>query len=154
MMIRMVSIVVVGLGVAAPLGARGLQEAARTSREKHSCVQRDLHTREGRLESLQALQQAALEAGSGKEWLQAQGLAKAPRLVKGIKVQAGWEAAVEVVLGRWLQSVLVGQDNKYDSKLARLEQASLDLMENNRGGLKPRAGSLAAKVEAPHLARA
>ncbi|MCJ7815140.1 MAG: chromosome segregation protein SMC [Xanthomonadales bacterium] len=126
-----------------------LQAGLRSSEERFGSAQRDLHTREGRLESLQALQQAAMEAGTGKDWLQAQGLAKAPRLVKGIKVQAGWEAAVEVVLGRWLQSVLVGKDSKYDNALAQLEQTSLDLMDNNRGGIKARTGSLAAKVEAP-----
>jgi len=126
-----------------------VQTGLQQSEERYGQVQRDLHTREGRLESLQALQQAAVEAAAGKDWLQAQGLAKAPRLVKGIKVDAGWEAAVEVVLGRWLQSVVVSRESNYGKALASLEQASLDLIEDKRGGLKPRAGSLATKVEAP-----
>jgi len=64
-------------------------------------------------------------------------------------VQVGWEAAVEVVLGHWLQSVLVGKDSDYDRALTELEQTSLDLIEDHRGGVKARKGSLAGKVEAP-----
>ncbi len=37
------------------------QGSLRTAEERNRDVQRDLHTREGRLQSLQALQQAALE---------------------------------------------------------------------------------------------
>jgi len=95
------------------------------------------------------LQQAALEDRAGETWLQAQGLADAPRLARAIKVQPGWEAAVEVVLGHWLQSVLVGKDSRYDRALGALENTSLDLIENQSGGVKPRKGSLAEKVEAP-----
>jgi chromosome segregation protein len=98
---------------------------------------------------LQALQQAALEDQSDKDWLKAEGLSKAPRLAKRIKVEAGWEAAVEVVLGHWLQSVLVGQDREYESALVRLERTSLDFIEDKRGGVRSRKGSLAEKVEGP-----
>lgn len=121
----------------------------RTAEKRFEAVQRDLHTREGRLQSLEALQQAALEDRAGETWLQAQGLADAPRLARAIKVRAGWEAAVEVVLGHWLQSVLVGSDSRYDRALGGLENTSLDLIENRSGGVKPRKGSLAEKVEAP-----
>ncbi|MDH3789972.1 MAG: AAA family ATPase, partial [Xanthomonadales bacterium] len=85
------------------------QQALRAAEERYRTVQRDLHTREGRLESLQALQQAALENQSVEDWLNSQGLNDAPRLTQVIDVEAGWEAAVEVALGPWLQSVLVGQ---------------------------------------------
>jgi len=127
----------------------GTQSKLRSAEEQYRGVQRDLHTREGRLESLQALQQAALEDQAGENWLKAQGLSDAPRLAKTIEVQAGWEAAVEVVLGHWLQSVLVGKDSDYDRALTELEQTSLDLIEDHRGGVKARKGSLAGKVEAP-----
>ena len=125
------------------------RDGLRTAEERFGVVQRDLHTREGRLQSLEALQQAALEDRAGETWLQAQGLSNAPRLARAIKVRSGWEAAVEVVLGHWLQSVLVGRDSKYDRALGGLENTSLDLIENQSGGVKPRRGSLAEKVEAP-----
>ena len=127
----------------------GTQSKLRTAEEQHRSVQRDLHTREGRLESLQALQQAALEDQAGEVWLQDQGLSDAPRLAKIIEVQSGWEVAAEVVLGHWLQSVLVGKDSNYDRALGDLDQASLDFIEDHRGGVKARKGSLAEKVKAP-----
>ena len=127
----------------------GMQSGLQSIEQRNEKIQRDLHTREGRLQSLEALQQAALEDRAGDDWLQAQSLADAPRLAKQIDVQAGWEAAVEVVLGHWLQSVLVGKESKYDHALGGLDQTSLDFIEDHRGGVKARKGSLAEKVKAP-----
>ncbi|MDT8321790.1 MAG: chromosome segregation protein SMC, partial [Xanthomonadales bacterium] len=121
----------------------------RASEESHRQVQRDLHTREGRLESLRALQQAALEDQSAADWLQEQGLSRAPRLARVIEVDEAWEAAVETVLGHWLQSVLVEAGSDHGRALAGLEHSSLDLLDDRRGGVQPRPGSLAARVRAP-----
>ena len=125
------------------------REERKAAEEQHRAVQRDLHTREGRLASLRAMQQAALEDKSAEAWLQEQGLHSAPRLAKVLSVEAGWEAAVEVVLGHWLQSVMVAAGNQHGDALAGLEQASMDLLEDRRGGVKAVAGSLAEKVQAP-----
>jgi chromosome segregation protein len=127
----------------------GSQKALRAAEERFRTVQRDLHTREGRLESLKALQQAALEDQAVEDWLNGQGLKDAPRLTKIIKVDAGWEAAVEVALGHWLQSVMVGQGDDYGQGLAGLEQATLNLVEDRRGTVRPVKGSLAEKVKGP-----
>jgi chromosome segregation protein len=125
------------------------QNELRSIEEQNRDVQRDLHTREGRLESLQALQQAALEDKAGESWLIGQGLADAPRLAKVMKVKGGWEAAVEVVLGHWLQSVIVGSKSDYAAALGALDKTSLDFVEDYSGGVKARKGSLAEQVEAP-----
>jgi chromosome segregation protein len=125
------------------------QDSLKTAEERFSKVQRDLHTREGRLDSLLALQQAAREDKAGESWLHRQNLSDAPRLAKVIKVEAGWEAAVEVVLGHWLQSVIVGPGSDYASALGELEKTSLGLVEDQHGGVKARKGSLAGHVEAP-----
>jgi chromosome segregation protein len=119
------------------------------SEEQFRAVQRDLHTREGRLESLKAMQQAALEDESAETWLKEQGLDSAPRLAKIVSVEEGWEAAVEVVLGHWLQSVVVESGGDHARALRKLEQASLDLVENRSGSVNPAKGSLAEKVKAP-----
>jgi chromosome segregation protein len=126
-----------------------IQSGLLEDEDRFKTIQRDLHTREGRLESLQALQKAALEDEAGDSWLKNQGLADAPRLAKAIKVDSGWEAAVEVVLGHWLQSVMVDPGSDYAGALNQLDQTSLDFVENQKGGVKPRKGSLAGKVEAP-----
>ncbi len=63
----------------------------------------------GRLISLEALQRAALGQASGRvmEWLSAQALADRPRLAQRLKVERGWERAVETVLGSYLEAVCV-----------------------------------------------
>jgi chromosome segregation protein len=63
----------------------------------------------GRLVSLQALQRAALGQGQGRvvEWLSARGWADRPRLAQRLKVERGWERAVETVLGAYLEAVCV-----------------------------------------------
>uniref|UniRef100_UPI0026007C78 chromosome segregation protein SMC n=1 Tax=uncultured Thiocystis sp. TaxID=1202134 RepID=UPI0026007C78 len=61
----------------------------------------------GRLASLTALQEAALADRDGERaaWLARQGLAEAPRLVDHLEVDAGWETALETVLGDALRAV-------------------------------------------------
>ncbi|MDV9033273.1 chromosome segregation protein SMC [Pseudomonas sp. RAC1] len=101
----------------------------------------------GRLASLEALQQAALEPGAGAgEWLQRQGLGERPRLAEGLRVQPGWELAVETVLGADLQAVLV--DDLAELDFAALEQGDLRLLVAGQGGRAQAVpGSLLDKVE-------
>ena len=63
----------------------------------------------GRLVSLEALQRAALGQAQGRvvEWLTARGWADRPRLAQRVKVERGWERAVETVLGAYLEAVCV-----------------------------------------------
>ena len=130
-------------------GLSRTQFELRSAEEKLSETQRELHTREGRLASLQALQEAALEDQSGDAWLATQGLAEAPRLAMSIQVEEGWEAAVETVLGHWLQSVVTLPGADHVTALGSLEDASLDLLEDQRGKSKPVKGTLATVVDAP-----
>ena len=59
--------------------------------------------------STEALQQAALGKASGKitEWLKAQSLDQNPRVAQQLRVEHGWERAVETVLGAYLEAVCV-----------------------------------------------
>ncbi|NNK38418.1 MAG: AAA family ATPase, partial [Xanthomonadales bacterium] len=81
--------------------------------------------------------------------LEAQGLSSAPRLAEIVDVETGWEAAVEVVLGAWLQSVVVKAGSDHGRALDALENAALDLVEDSAGKISPKKGSLAEKVRAP-----
>jgi chromosome segregation protein len=126
-----------------------IRERLKQDEESRREMQRELHTREGRLESLRAMQQAALESESAGVWLESRGLESAPRLAKVITVQEGWEAAAEVALGNWLQSVVVAAGSDHGPALASLEQSAMSLLEDGTGGVKARKGSLAEKVEAP-----
>ena len=59
--------------------------------------------------STEALQQAALGKASGKvtQWLKAQSLDQQPRVAQQLRVERGWERAVETVLGSYLEAVCV-----------------------------------------------
>ena len=63
----------------------------------------------GRLVSLETLQRAALGQSQGRvvDWLTARGWADRPRLAQRLKVERGWERAVETVLGAYLEAVCV-----------------------------------------------
>lgn len=109
-------------------------------------AQGDLQRLNGRLASLEALQQAALDPGTGTaEWLREQNLADRPRLAEGLKVEAGWELAVETVLGADLQAVLVDDFNDFD--LSGFAQGDLRLLSPATDGVRV-PGSLLDKVEA------
>jgi chromosome segregation protein len=127
----------------------GIRSSLQQDQERSREMQRELHTREGRLESLRAMQQAALENESAGAWLESRGLESAPRLARVITVTEGWEEAVEVALGNWLQSVVVAAGSDHGPALASLEQSAMSLLEDATGAVKVRKGSLAEKVEAP-----
>ncbi|MGZ0900003.1 chromosome segregation protein SMC [Pseudomonas putida] len=118
-----------------------LQQATQAQQQ----AQGDLQRLGGRLASLEALQQAALEPGAGAaQWLHGQGLEQQPRLAEGLRVEPGWELAVETVLGADLQAVLVDDFNDLD--FAGLEQGELRLLlALGAGATLP--GSLLEKVE-------
>jgi chromosome segregation protein len=119
-------------------------------------LQGEINRREGRLESLKALQQAARQSGSGVTWLESNGLKSAPRLVEQLDVAQGWEAAAETVLGFWLDSVLVDEPKAYSEGLSQLaagngKDVELSLLGNQSSGIKATPGSLAEKVTAPDV---
>ncbi|MBU1331062.1 MAG: chromosome segregation protein SMC [Gammaproteobacteria bacterium] len=119
-------------------------------------AQGELQRLNGRLASLEALQQAALDPDSGVgDWLQAQHLQARPRLAEGLRVEAGWELAVETVLGADLQAVLLDDFNNLD--FTGLAHGDLRLASPATGGARV-VGSLLDKVEsaldlAPWLSR-
>jgi chromosome segregation protein len=59
--------------------------------------------------STEALQQAALGKASGKitAWLKSKSLDQNPRVAQQLRVERGWERAVETVLGSYLEAVCV-----------------------------------------------
>ncbi len=118
-----------------------LQLAIRTQQQ----AQGELQRLNGRIASLEALQQAAMEPGKGvAEWLREQGLEQRPRLADGLRVEPGWELAVETVLGADLQAVLL--DDFAEVELAGFQQGELNLANASLGGVRC-PGSLLERVE-------
>ncbi|MFO7706203.1 MAG: chromosome segregation protein SMC, partial [Halopseudomonas sp.] len=90
----------------------------------------DIQRSSGRLASLEALQQSALDHGQGvREWLQEQGLQDLPPLAEQLQVDSGWERAVETVLGDDVQSVTLDDLDGLAETLGAFAQGSLRLLE-------------------------
>lgn len=94
-----------------------------------------LQTLRGTLASLEALQEAALgrDGGSIGAWLETQGLADRARLAEKISVAAGWERAVETVLGDYLEAVCVEGLDEVATSLGALTQGAASFLETAPG---------------------
>lgn len=123
------------------------------AREFHQ-QQGQLNHLQGRLTSLQALQQAALGGGSGgaHAWLERQGLTENSRLAEHLRVEPGWEQAVECALGVYLEAVCVERVEPLLDSLQDLEEGELVLFNTAAEAPTERteaAAPLAEKVRAP-----
>ncbi len=122
------------------------QAAAELSNEQSSLSQyrQGLQAIRGRLASLETLQHAALGQDRKEvvHWLQRNGLGEAVRLGAVLKVEEGWTAAVESVLGPLLEAVVV----------PALDPLSLSLEDLPKGVLSFVSGASAASVAADSLA--
>jgi chromosome segregation protein len=120
--------------------ARSDQSQARRALDQAQTEQQQLA---GRVASLEALQQAAL--GESDEqvvlWLEQQGLAEQPRLAQQLNVDSGWERAVEVVLGPFLEAVCVDALDPVAAGLETLASGGVGLIEPEGGAARTAAAS-------------
>ncbi len=88
-------------------------------------------TKQGRLASLEALQQAAMgkTEGAVKEWLKLTGFENNARLAESIKVEPGFERAMETVLGSALEAVCVNRFEDIVDHLSTLSGLNITLLE-------------------------
>lgn len=115
------------------------EERAREVRLQQQ-VQSLRHTQQeksGRLMSLKALQEAALGEthASVTTWLTHHMPAKTQRLAQTLKVEAGWEKAVETVLGAYLEAVCVDHLADYQGTLSTLTEGALILFASQDAGV-------------------
>src|SRR5215510_8846193 len=111
-----------------------------------------LQDAQGRLMSLQALQQAALGLAQGKvtEWLSSNALADRPRLGQQLVVEPGWERAVETVLGSYLEAVSVDTIDAIASRLESLQVGAVSFFSSGGASAqKVDGGRLLARVQGP-----
>jgi chromosome segregation protein len=94
-------------------------------------IRSELQTCKGKQASLDALQQAALgqDNESLNQWLSKQGLDNQIRLAEGIKIDDGWERAVEMVLGDSLQSICVEGLDNIEAMLSELPLGKVALID-------------------------
>ncbi len=131
------------------------QEQQRAQHTELAETRKQIQTARGRLASLEALQHAALgqEKNVVQEWLKRQDINGAPRLGEALDVDAGWEVAVETVLGAMLEAVVVDTPTDLLEALASLAQGRIALIAADASVIDVPANSLAAKVRGPRVAR-
>ncbi|MFI4867246.1 MAG: chromosome segregation protein SMC [Steroidobacterales bacterium] len=108
------------------------------------------------LMSLEALQKAALREKNPRAGAWLAGLADSgtqPRLAEALEVEAGWERAVETVLGDYLEAVGVNALEQLEASLPGLDGGSVTFFEQAPSGAAGRAGTLAAQVRGPQAVR-
>ena len=95
----------------------------------------ELQRSKGQYASLEALQQAALGQKNDKlnKWLKEHELTDKPRLGEQIRVDAGWEGAVEAVLGDTLQAVCVPGLDSVAAALEALPEGVVSLIDTDSG---------------------
>ncbi len=108
-------------------------------REQQEQVTHHLHQQQsqwqqsqGRLSSLEALQESALGKGDSDldDWLQERDISiDTPRLAQQLSVEPGWERAVETVLGDYLESLCLDNFGHLLARLDTLPQGQLNLID-------------------------
>lgn len=106
----------------------------------------ELQEAQGRQASLEALQQAALGQDNAdlNEWLKNKGFDNQLRLAEGLRIDAGWELAVESVLGDSLQAICVEGLDNMETLLADFPQAKLAFVDVSAAGPSSSPGQLPA----------
>jgi chromosome segregation protein len=111
-----------------------------------------LQEAQGRLMSLQALQQAALGLAQGKvgEWLASNSLKERPRLGQQLTVEPGWERAVETVLGSYLEAVSVDTIDAIAQRIDSLQVGTVSFFSSSgSSGQSSDTTSLLSRVQGP-----
>ncbi len=107
-----------------------LRNEAQALNEKANEQRRAQQKLEGRLSSLEALQQSSFGKDQEKisSWLESTGLTDKPRLAQQLEVETDWVRAVEVVLQDDLQDIIVDNHDQYTTELATLSEGNLGII--------------------------
>jgi len=95
--------------------AQAERARAKACQEELNATRAESHTAQGKISSLELLQQHAMgkDRAALKDWLRGAELEQASRLAEHLEVAPGWESAVEHVLGVHLEAVCVDDAGQY-----------------------------------------
>lgn len=114
-------------------------------------VRNQLQKCRGQQASLEALQQTALGQRNNRviQWLSQHKLDKQPRLAQGVEVEAGWEHAVEKVLGLNLQAICIDHLTDITSVVDEFKEGNLCVFatENSTKNSAVKADTLLSKIK-------
>ena len=129
-----------------------LRNAAQALNDKANEHRRAQQKLEGRLSSLEALQQSSFGKDQKKisSWLESTGLTDKPRLAQQLEVETDWVAAVEIALEDDLQDIVVDDHEQYTTKLATLSEGNLGIISaaGQTSPVKTKFVRLADKIKA------
>jgi chromosome segregation protein len=127
---------------------RKLREQDQKLRQLVDERQTQLQDAQGRFASLEALQQAALGAAddSVSDWLTASGIDGNKRVAQRLDVRDGWERAVEMVLGDYLQAVCIDDVEPLTEAINGFSSGTVTLLDAGSSDLEAPQQSLAARV--------
>jgi chromosome segregation protein len=130
------------------------REAEREQTQSLNALHARLQEAQGKLVSTEALQQAALGKASGKvaEWLKSKSLHLQPRVAQQLRVEKGWERAVETVLGSYLEAVCVDGLESVTALLPSFQSGHLAVVSTLESAAAPPSAasgdsSLLAKIQ-------
>jgi chromosome segregation protein len=117
---------------------REQRNLAKSCQEDLNKKRAQLHTSQGKISSLELLQQHAMgkDRAALKQWLSDASLHDASRLAEHLEVSPGWESAVENVLGLHLEAVCVEDTTHYLPMLnGGKHPESMAFFEKRRSGI-------------------
>ena len=132
-------------------------EKRQVAAERLQVLERELSALDGKLLTLQKIQNQVEENGKIHEWIERHRLASKPRLWQKIRVEAGWEAAVESALRERLHALEISDpellqqllDDPPPEKVSAFTPGDEVELERE-AGLKPLADYVSALEPAAH----
>ena len=113
----------------------------------------ELQSLKGKLSSLDVLQRAGLGKDNSqnqlKQWLQRNNLENAALLAENIKIESGWETALEIVLGDLLESRQIDTYSQLKQLMSHAPSVSAAFFISESHINTPATNSLAGKVSKP-----
>jgi chromosome segregation protein len=128
-----------------------LEERRGAAAEALGSVQREHAAVDAQLGTLTQIQAATEENAPLREWLERHGLGALPRLWQKLRIEQGWETAIEAALRERLHALEIGDDSRLAAVLgdqppvkACVFDLGAEAPDEGTGGLQP----LASKVHA------
>ncbi|HEX5091472.1 MAG TPA: chromosome segregation protein SMC [Burkholderiales bacterium] len=111
----------------------GLEAARVATAERYSQASHELAAAQAQRATLEQIQAAAEDNAPLQEWLERNGLAALPRLWQRVRIDPGWEAAVESVLRERLHAIDLGDASRMAAVTADVPPVKASLFTYGAG---------------------
>jgi len=128
-----------------------LEERQSSALERVAQASREATAAEAQLATLRQIQAAAEDNAPLREWLETHGLSALPRLWQKLRIEAGWETAVEAVLRERLHALELADPARIGALASDQPPVKASIFTHGTGGAHEQLSghvSLASKVHA------